>query len=91
MLSMQYYTYLEEDGIGSGAKLITDILRRNSARAVMTLISTALKWTGIVLASNTVSGLYGLLSAFTNYTIGNAIAYGLDKIDKCKNNGDVAF
>lgn len=78
-------------GVGSGVKMIREILRRNSKGAIMVLTSTALRWAGISLASNVVSGLYAVLTAFTNYTIGNAIAYGLDRIDRVKCDGNVAF
>lgn len=78
-------------GIGSGVSMIREILRRNTKGAIMVLTSTALRWAGLSLASSTISGLYGALSFFTSCTIGNAIAYGLDRIDRVKCDNNVAF
>lgn len=78
-------------GVGSGIKMISTLLKRGKPGAIMVFTSTALKWAGISLASGTISGLYNILSTFTDYTIGKAIAYGLDKIDRVKNDGNVSF
>lgn len=78
-------------GVGSGVSMIREILRRNTKGAILVLTSTALRWAGLSIASGTISGLYSVLSFFTNFTIGNAIAYGLDRIDRVKRDGNVAF
>lgn len=78
-------------GVGSGIKLVKTLKERAKPGAVLFFASTALKWAGLSLASSTIMGIYGLLSTFTDYTIGNGIAYCLDMIDRVKNDGNVSF
>ena len=69
-------------GIGSATGAIREILRRNSKGAVMVLTSTALKHAGISLASSTISAIYDILSAVSNYTLGNGLAWCINHYDK---------
>jgi hypothetical protein len=69
-------------GIGSAVGMIREILRRNSKGAIMVLTSTALKYAGISLASSTISAIYSILSAVSNYTIGNGLAWCVNHFDK---------
>ena len=48
----------------------------------MVLTSTALKHAGISLASSTISAIYDILSAVSNYTLGNGLAWCINHYDK---------
>ena len=78
-------------GIYGSVQTIRALLGRNAKGLVVAATSRALKWAGISLATNTVTGLYSILSYFTNYSIGKGIAYGLDMIDKVKGDKNVSF
>lgn len=78
-------------GIYGGIKTIGALLGRNCKGLVVAAFSTALKWAKVSLATSIITGLYSILTYFTSYSIGRGIAYGLDRIDKVKGDGNVAF